>query len=184
VTECPGGRPDTTGQGRAIGPKPEEQPGGSSVPGLSHRIAKCVSLPAIPAKAAFNPLESADAGGLHYLTQICAKWHNSVPSGPRLRQIGQPPRRAGSPGGEGVHDRRAGRRSNERKARPLRRQEPRRDREARPEGFGVCESPVCDDRAVALVRHVLLEGDTIEVCEYHARRAVDLGARRLEVVSA
>jgi hypothetical protein len=153
----------------------------------SHSVAKCFSLPAIPANAPLYHLESADAGRLHYLTQICAKWRNSVPSGPKLRQTGQPLRRAGSPGGVGVHDRRVSRRPRDGEARHGREAAAPgtpTGREARPEGFGVCESPVCDDRAVALVRHVLLEGDTIEVCEYHARRAVDLGARRLEVVSA
>lgn len=151
------------------------------------RIAKCVSLPAIPpVEVVYHP-ESADEGGLHYLAQICAKWRNSVPSGPKLRQVGQPLRRAGSLGGLRQHNRRASRRPRDGEARHGREAAAPgtpTGREARPEGFGVCESPVCDDRAVALVHHVLLEGDTIEVCEYHARRAIDLGARRFEVVSA
>ena len=56
---------------------------------------------------------------------------------------------------------------------------------SRPEGFGECDSPECDRRAVAVVRHPLLEGGALEVCEWHAERALDLGACPVEwVVSA
>jgi len=52
MKRVPEGR-DTTGQGRASGPKPEELPGRCSVPGPSSAIAKCFSLPAIPAIRGF-----------------------------------------------------------------------------------------------------------------------------------
>lgn len=205
---------DTTEGGRTHGlPGRNLMPSrAGSVPGPSTAVAKCVSLPAIPAQAAFYPRDSrvSYAGNRNCVTDYLARggeyvaifslireifltlrvlsggYHRYLPSVPTTGTRCRIPPAGDISSGGGQHDRRASRRPRDGEARHGREATAPgtpTGREARPEGFGECDSPECDRRAVVVVRHPLLEDGALEVCEAHGDRAERLGAWLVEEVA-
>jgi hypothetical protein len=170
---------DTTGEGPATDPTPGDNQSlveaGCSL-GPYPAIAKSLTLPAIPAIASLCLSVTRSTRFLCFCGDVAERrcqqrrttTSNSPPAGPLLC-------------GRGEYDREASRRSSERKARrgaTAPRPDPRSDREARREGFSECDSPECSKLAVVTVHHPLLENGALQVCEFHADRAEDLGADR------